>query len=155
MCSDAELRTVMAKLVSVYGQAINFYFALENLPGVIVQVEMSFSSEWSQDRSLGEVDSEGIYVFSATKEFDDEVNRKLGFVWKIEGIAKCRGCLPANTDYRRKLRRSAGTSFSKKDVSDYVNEYIRPVIQLYIKYLTTTDECKKSAEGWSGTFKWL
>ena len=153
VCTESDIGKVMRKLVFVLQTTLNFYLASKGYPGEVDNVQIT-SYSWG-GRRLGEGIPAGYVNFSVKEEFADDHNRILLFVWKADAMARCRGCPPANSDYRRILRHLAASGISKDDISAFVNKAIQSMITLNIKYSTSTNECKNSADTWSGRFLWV
>lgn len=119
----------------------------EKVPGLIIDLNLSSAG----GRALGEADGKSIGDFSVTKNLEEKGDRKLAFVWKLNGLAVCRGCPKDSGDYGPEADPNA-PKFPFSNSTMWVNDFWNNG-QMSIDE-AGTEACKLSAQNWQATFAW-
>ena len=164
-CFDVDLQLVsnsVSGALEVYQQN---YFSTQNLPGTVGNTSIGKVGRSNRGRRrvlLGEVMDDmvaNVVSVESMEEEEEEISekqrqRRLLFSWKVGGSATCRGCFPANSDFRLRQRRLVG-SISKLGLSNYVNQFFPGFVRRQIGFLGSTANCAGSQKDWTALFQWV
>lgn len=135
----------------------NEYLTKEHFGGIFVDVEMTTQI---RRELLHEITDEKINELEALndEELEEGIRHRVlwGHGWSSPGSGSCHLCPQDNGDGRRNLRSllNADQILRKFEFEGWMNSKMPSFMKTLVESSGESEECKASAEQWTGTFEW-